>query len=97
MELNQEYESRLSFKNQESYSIEWLAKTLHTSVKFDTPPHPSAARGFSPYRGLMYVSSTMVEEDADKKVSRFAADNNERVCRRAAYQILRGMRKHGYL
>lgn len=96
MNLNPDYESRLIFRSQEQYSIEWLASTLHCSVKFDTPPHSSEVANWPPYKGLMYASSTMVSDDS-KEVRMFVTKNNELVCRKAAYKILRGMRKHGHL
>lgn len=97
LKLNPDYEARLQFKTQEHYSLEWMGKTFHTSVKFDTPHHTSDITRFVPSRGLMYISSTCISDTISTKGLKFVQDNNEIICRKQVYKVLRGMRKHGYL
>lgn len=98
MQLNLDYESRITFREQESYSVEWLARSLHLTCYLDTPPHPSnAGNKYPPYRGVMFVSSTMVSEEQGPEVDNFYIRSNYETCRRAVYKILRTLRKHGYL
>lgn len=96
MQLNADYEAQLRWKQGEHYSIEWLARTLYTSVSFDTPPKPSGVSTYPVSSGLMFACQTMIDEEAGPALVKFVTYNNDLACRQSAYKILRTLRKHGY-